>query len=132
YSTTTISAIATFLNNTENTKKLFGDETIENKTTVESSSNGYGASISLGAFSLGAGGSDTKTTSSTSKKRLFNRTLVSSFFESNKSELNLVVDGDTTKYSSLIEKFVDQLFENKSRFDIKIDATNKDAIELIG
>ena len=132
YSTTTISAIATFLNNTENTKKLFGDESVENKTIVESSSSGGGASISLGPFSAGVGSTDSSITTNQSKKRLFNRTYFADYFENNKSSLNLVVDGDTNKYSQLIDKFVDKLFENKSSFEIRIDASNKDAVVLMG
>lgn len=131
YSTTTISAFATFLNNTENTKKLFGDENIENKTRVESSSSGYGASISLGGFSLGGGSTNSAVTTYQSKQRLFNRTFLSDFFEINKSNMNIIVDGDTTKYSQLIDKFIDKLFENKKKIEVSIDATNQDAIVLM-
>ena len=131
YSTTTISAFATFLNNTENTKKLFGDETVENKTVVESSNSGFAASISIGGFSLGGGSNNTAVTTYQSKQRLFNRTFISDFFENNKSNLNLIVDGDTTKYSQLIDKFIDKLFENKKNFEVLIDSSNQNAITLM-
>ena len=131
YSTTIISAFATFLNNTENTKKLFGDETMENKTIVESSNSGYGASISLGGFSLGGGGSNNTVTAYQSKQRLFNRIFLSDFFENNKGSLNITVDGDLTMYAELIDKFIDRLFENKKEFELLIDASNQNSITLM-
>lgn len=132
YSTTTISAIATFFNNTQNIKKIIGDEDLDIENTVKSSSSGGGFGFSLGPLSLGAGTSSTVVSSEQKKKRFLNRTFVSDVIYDSKSEINLSVDGDISKYSDLIKGFIDKLFENKQKVKADIEVINNDTIKLFG
>lgn len=130
YSTTTISAIATFFNNTQNIKKIVGDEDLIIENKVKSSSSGGGVGFSLGPVSLGGGSSSTIVSSEQKKKRFLNRTFVSDVIYESKSEINLSVDGEFSKYSDLIKGFIDKLFENKQKIEAKIEVINNDTIKL--
>ncbi|QFG52720.1 tail fiber protein [Chryseobacterium sp.] len=130
YSTTTISAIATFFNNSQNIKKIIGDEDLIIENKIKSSSSGGGFGISLGSLSIGAGATSSVLSNEQKKKRFLNRTFISDIINENKSEISLSVDGDTTKYSELIKGFVDKLFENKQRIEVKIEITNNNLVKL--
>ena len=131
YSTTTVSAMATFFNDSRNSKKIFGDEDIVRRNIVNSSSSGGGFGISAGPVSIGGGISDTTVTTEKQIKRYLNRTFVANALSSSKSEINLIVDGDIAKYSELIKQFVDKLFENKSKIEAKISVEANNTIKLI-
>lgn len=126
YSTTTISAIATFFNNSKNIKKIIGDEDLIKTNEVKSSTSGGGFGLSLGPLSLGGASSSTTVSNEQKTKRYLNRNYVSQVISENKSEINLTIDGDTTKYTDLIKLFVDKLFENKQKVEaeIKLDDSN--------
>lgn len=131
YSTTTVSAIATFFNDSRNSTKIFGDEDIIRKNIVSSSSSGGGFGISAGPISIGGGTTTSSVTSEKQIKRYFNRTFISNVLSNSKSEINLVVDGDITKYTELIKQFVDKLFENKNKIVADIEKDSDNTFKLI-
>lgn len=130
YSTTTVSAIATFFNNSQNIKKIIGDEDLISETKVKSSSSGGGFGLSLGPISVGAGSSGSVVSSEQKKKRFLNRTFVSDVIYESKSEISMSVDGEIAKYSDLIKGFVDKIFENKQKTEANIEVINGDTIKL--
>lgn len=131
YSTTTISAIATFFNNSQNIKKIIGDEDLVIENKVKSSSSGGGFGFSLGPLSIGAGTTNSVISNEQKKKRFLNRTFVSDIINESKSEISLSVDGDTTKYSELIKGFVDKLFENKQKIETQIVVGDDNIVKLL-
>lgn len=130
YSTTTVSAIATFFNNSKNIKKIVGDEDLIKTNKVTSSTSGGGFGLSLGPISLGGGSSDSTVSNDQKTKRYLNRTYVSQVISENKSEINLTIDGDTSKYVDLIKQFVDKLFENKQKVEANIKIENDSTLKL--
>ncbi|OJX33638.1 MAG: hypothetical protein BGO86_15920 [Chryseobacterium sp. 36-9] len=130
YSTTTISAIATFFNNSQNVRKIIGDEDLVIENKVKSSSSGGGFGLSLGPLSIGGGSSSSVVSNEQKKKRFLNRTFVSNVIYENKSEISLSADGDISKYSDLVKVFVDKLFENKQKIEAHIEVVENNIIKV--
>ncbi|MGQ7854903.1 tail fiber protein [Pedobacter sp. WC2501] len=131
YSTTTVNSIATFFNDSKNTKKIIGDEDKIQKSKIISSSSGGGFGISLGPLSVAGAQSDTVVSSETQIKRYLNRSYVSEVIRNSKSELNITIDGDVSKYTEIIKQFVDKLFENKQKIEAIVKIIDDKEIELM-
>lgn len=132
YSTTSISAVSAFLNNSKNMRKLFGDEDFVNTNSITSSNSGGGFQFSIKLIGLGAGGGNSNSTVTTEKKqkRYLNRTVVSNVLNQSQSELNITIDGDIDRHAELIRMLVSKLFENKESIQAKI-VQNDTRIDLM-
>jgi microcystin-dependent protein len=131
YTSNYIKALATFLSDTSIRKELVGDETIVDKTILNNSTSGAGASISLPGISIGGGATTSSGGSEKFKKRFLNRNYIADFLNHYKSDLRIEATASPEQIKYVLDNLVTRLFDLGSKVSVEFKKLEADEYALI-